>query len=185
MNNENESMKINYVAFLRGVNVGGNRFKMEDLRNAFKEWGFEGVSTYLASGNIRFSTDKSDENALRIEIHDGIEEKFGLDISVIVRTFEYLKNLAAKEPFYEFKENENTRFYMSFSAKPIKSEIKVPYISEEGNLEIPFVTDREVFSVVRLGENYGTLDAMDFIEKEFGKDITTRNWNTIEKILAE
>ena len=45
---------VRYVAFLRAVNVGGRRVSMDRLRAAFQELGFEGVSTYIASGNVVF-----------------------------------------------------------------------------------------------------------------------------------
>ena len=49
-----------YVAFLRGINVGGNnKIGMEELRQAFMSVGFAGVKTVLASGNVIFETQKT------------------------------------------------------------------------------------------------------------------------------
>src|SRR4029077_19756102 len=49
-----------YVAFLRGINVGGNRvLKMDDLRKAFESLGFKDVKTVLASGNVMFDAPRS------------------------------------------------------------------------------------------------------------------------------
>lgn len=50
-----------YVAFLRGINVGGNnKIGMDELRQAFMSWGFAGVKTVLVSGNVIFETKKAD-----------------------------------------------------------------------------------------------------------------------------
>jgi uncharacterized protein (DUF1697 family) len=54
-----------YVAFLRGINVGGhNLVKMEDLRQLFLSLGFNNVKSYINSGNIIFETSEIDSNAL-------------------------------------------------------------------------------------------------------------------------
>ena len=46
-----------YVALLRGINVGGkNKVPMADLRETFEADGFADVRTYIASGNVLFAT---------------------------------------------------------------------------------------------------------------------------------
>lgn len=49
-----------HVAFLRGINVGGHRVKMDRLRGLFGEMGSEGVSTFIASGNVHFNSEATD-----------------------------------------------------------------------------------------------------------------------------
>ena len=56
-----------YVALLRGVNLGKRQLKMEDLRRIAAELGFEGAKTYIASGNLLFRSNKS-ENALKSDL---------------------------------------------------------------------------------------------------------------------
>ena len=58
-----ESRQINrqYVAFLRGINVGGHKsIKMLDLKSAFQTYGFKQVETILTTGNVVFETDQTD-----------------------------------------------------------------------------------------------------------------------------
>ena len=50
-----------YVAFLRGINVGKRRLPMGQLKSAFQAMGFAEVSTFIASGNVIFSSKKSPE----------------------------------------------------------------------------------------------------------------------------
>ena len=45
-----------YVAFLRGINLGKRRVKMNHLRDLFTAMGHENVSTYIASGNVVFTS---------------------------------------------------------------------------------------------------------------------------------
>jgi uncharacterized protein (DUF1697 family) len=57
-----------YVAFLRGINVGGHRVKMDRLREIFEETGLSDVSTFIARGNVVFSTEPLDVTELTSDI---------------------------------------------------------------------------------------------------------------------
>ena len=66
---------MKYVAFLRGINVGGkNKIKMETLREVCVKLGFENVKTYINSGNIIFETSQSDDQKLAEQIEEAIEK---------------------------------------------------------------------------------------------------------------
>ncbi len=70
---------MKYVAFLRGINVGGkNKVKMETLREVCASIGFENVKTYINSGNVIFETRKTDDLKLAEKIEKAIEKEFGL-----------------------------------------------------------------------------------------------------------
>lgn len=76
-----------YIAFLREINVGAhNRMKMDELRALFASLGHEDIETYIQSGNVVFESAQTGEVALRAEINEAIEDEFGYDISVIIRT---------------------------------------------------------------------------------------------------
>ena len=78
---------MKYVAFLRGINVGGkNMIKMETLRGSFEALGFENVKTYINSGNIVFETARTDDKKLAERIEKAIENEFGLNIKTMVRS---------------------------------------------------------------------------------------------------
>ena len=146
--------------------------------------GFSNIATFLASGNICFDSSLKSAEEIRQTIEKGIKKSFGLEIQTMARSLEDLKRLAARAPFFDYLVPDDIRFYVSFLGSPNSTSLEIPFKSPGGGLEIPLVIEGEVFSMVRLSKGYGTLDAMDFLEKEFGRVITTRNWNTIEKILA-
>lgn len=172
-----------YVAFLRGINVGGhNKLKMEDLRQAFMSWGFQSVKTLLASGNVIFDAQDIDADVIAATVTKGIYEAFGLDISVIVRTLDQIEGLVDQKPFNEITVTKQTRLYVTFLSDNSQSVLKVPYDSPEKDFKILIVFAGEVCSVLTLTPQGGTTEAMNILEKEFGKNITTRNWNTITKI---
>ncbi|MCA9364814.1 MAG: DUF1697 domain-containing protein [Candidatus Moranbacteria bacterium] len=65
-----------YIAFLRGINVGGkNKIEMARLKKCFESLGYENVSTYINSGNVLFQTKESDGKKLVTEIEKAIEKK--------------------------------------------------------------------------------------------------------------
>jgi len=172
-----------YAAFLRGINVGEKQIKMDKLKDAFNAWGYHNVSTILASGNIIFDTQSADPKAVRQIITNGIKTAFGFEVSVFIRSIEELMLLAAKNPFAGFNESAQTKLYVTLLDQKVIPEIKIPYQSLGEKLVILSVTDREIFSVVTLTMDFGTSGMMVFLEKEFGSELTTRNWNTTIKIL--
>jgi uncharacterized protein (DUF1697 family) len=179
------SSNIKYCGFLRGINVGGNvLIKMADLKKVFEKMGFKNVQTLLASGNIVFESEQSDRKKLTDEIEMELKKKFKKDIKIILRSRDDLKKLQKAEPFKSIKITPDIRRYITFlPEKTNAKEITIPYSSEKGEFRIIESTPLEVFSVIDLSKGKGTVDYMKFLEKEFGSKITTRNWNTIEKVL--
>lgn len=174
-----------YVAFLRGLNVGGHALiKIADLKKAFEKMGFENVRTLLASGNVIFESEQTDKKALIKEIESELRKAFKKDISVILRSLDDLKKLQSSEPFKGAKITPSIRLYVTFlSEKARPRTITIPYTSPQKEFRILHATPMEVFSVLDLSKGKGTPDAMNILEKEFGSNVTTRNWNTILKVL--
>ena len=173
-----------HVAFLRGINVGGHKpIKMDELKKAFGTCGFANVKTILASGNVLFETSKSSESSLTRKIESTLESTFGHQVGVLVRTVEALQELADKGPFSGIKVTPQTRLYVTFIPENPGSDLDIPYESPDGNFKIISATSDEVISVLTLSPGSRTVDLMSILEKKFGKKVTTRNWNTIQKIL--
>ena len=90
-----------YAAFLRAVNLAGNRKTPgAALRAAFAEMGFEDVATFRASGNVVFSAaGRGGEAKLTSVAETGLADAFGFEIQVFLRTAAELRAIAAHEPF--------------------------------------------------------------------------------------
>jgi uncharacterized protein (DUF1697 family) len=174
---------IQYVAFLRGINVGGVTVKMDKLKKVFEAIGFSNVKTLLASGNVLFSAPSASQSALVKKIEAKLDTAFGRAIGVLVRKIEELRRLAEANPFAGIKVTPQTRLYVTFLSEKTTSSLKIPYISSDKNFKIIRATENEVYSVATLSPNSRTVDLMSILEKEFGRKVTTRNWNTIEKVL--
>jgi uncharacterized protein (DUF1697 family) len=176
-------MSNRYVAFLRGINVGGRRsVKMDDLSAACTVLGFTEVKTLIASGNVLFTAAEQSETAVTKTIEDGLEQAFGFRIHTMIRTLAAVLALIGSDPFAGIEVRKETRLYVTLLPTPSNSTLTVPYVSMGGDYRILSRTDREVFSVLTLNPDRKTVDAMSILEKEYGKNVTTRNWNTILKL---
>jgi uncharacterized protein (DUF1697 family) len=88
-----------YVALLRGINVGGNRtIAMPQLKAVFESLGFDGVKTYINSGNVIFRTGASDRTRLTSKIEKAIEADFGTPVAIVLRDLSDMEKLVAKIP---------------------------------------------------------------------------------------
>lgn len=167
-----------FVALLRGINVGTHtKVSMQELKKVFEKQGFQNVKTLLATGNVVFEGEKE----LIDSIPDILEEGVGLTINTIILPFETIIKIVKSNPFKDIGVTPKIRLYVTFLKEKPKKKLKIPYYSEDGSLQIIKLTDTAVFSVLNL-EKTGTTELMKILEKEFGKNITTRNYNTIMKI---
>ncbi len=171
---------MKYVAFLRGINVGGNvLIKMADLKKLLEKAGLKEVKTVLASGNVLFEFDGT-ANAAALVIMKSLAKAFNRDILVIVRTLNALRKLHESDPFRGISVTKNTRLYVTFLAeKPITKLIA----TEQSGYRVLKVTDTEMLSHLEVKDGVQTPDLMKVIDNALGKKTTMRNWNTIEKLL--
>ena len=170
-----------YVAFLRGINSGGNQtVRMEVLRRTFEDLGFENVKTVLASGNVIFETDTPDEKVVEQEIEGVLPGVIGFESKVIVRSIEDIQHLASLDPFVGFTSNPDNKFYVTFLQGTPETKLTFPATGK--GYTIVGIFGDAVCSVVDLS-SAKTPDLMRVLDTEFGKGNTTRNWNTIERLL--
>jgi len=187
---------MKYVAFLRGINVGGHKpLKMDALRTAFESLSFQDVTTVLASGNVLFESRSAGTSTLAKKIERRLATIFKHDIGVIVRTLAEIQSLADAKPFKRIKVTPRTGLYVTFLPEglvinagfDVYSGAITPKNASKTRLpvfEIVRVSDGEVCSAVTRSADGQTTDFMAVIEKLFGRKVTTRNWNTIARILS-
>jgi uncharacterized protein (DUF1697 family) len=175
--------KTRYIALLRGINVGGNKkIKMAELRELLTSLGLENVTTVLASGNAAWDAEGDDTAAMQAAIEHGIQAAFGFSVDIIVMPREQVERLVASDPFKGVQVTEDTRLYVTFLPAPTKAHLEIPYHAPTQDFTILSVTDKAVCSVLTLSPTSRTVDSMSILEQEFGKNITTRNWNTVIKL---
>lgn len=174
-------MLTRFVAFLRGINVGKRRVTNDRLRAVFDDLGYTNVTVLIASGNVLFDADQHDEAALTQTIEAALEQSLGFQVSVMLRSIPEIEAMLAADPFAGIAVTKQTRLYVTLLAEPTVSTLALPHGDEDASFRILSRTDREVYSVLTVVEGSRTVDLMAMLEKEYGKSVTTRNWNTIQK----
>jgi uncharacterized protein (DUF1697 family) len=90
-----------YVAFLRGINLGKRRPPMSQLRELFEEMGFDEVETFIASGNVLFSSKQRMRSELETRIARQLEDSLGYAVDTFVRTVEEVTAIGKAKMFPE------------------------------------------------------------------------------------
>jgi len=171
------------IAILRGINVGGNRkIVMVDLKKLFNDLGYEGVQTYIQSGNVIFdpkSTGPDSEIADLIE--RSISKQYGFNVPVIVLKADQLKDAISSNPFYNQSISDIGRLHLTFlkelPEKDNVTEIK-NYNLHPDNYHIE---KRNVF-VYCSGKYSDSRLTNKFFENKLKVTATTRNWKTVLKL---
>lgn len=173
---------MKYVAFLRGINVGGkNKVKMETLREVCAALGFENVKTYINSGNVIFETKKTENLKLAEKLGNAIEKEFGFKIKTIIRSISEIEEIVEKNPFAGQFENDKDLhvFFLDEEMPKDKAELLLSHNNEN---EQYAVRNREVFCLLKVSV-LDSLMGKDYIAKKLKLPSTARNWRTVNKIL--
>lgn len=167
-----------YIALLRGINVGGHKkLKMADLKLLFEDLGFQNVTTYIQSGNVVFSAKEKD--GLAETISKEIENRFGWEVPVLVKTADTIAHILKDCPFEEAKRAE--AYFMLLASQP-ETELmaavrEISYPNEE------FVLTSECVYIY-FGNGYGNAKLNNnFFEKKLKVAATTRNYRTLTKLI--
>ena len=169
-----------YAAFLRAINAGVP-MKMADLRRAFEDMKFTNVRTIIASGNVCFDARETDTAKVTQKIERGLSKSFARTIPTVVLSIAELEQLVATQPFAKISATKQTSPQVTFLGKS-RPALKYPYEAPEGGFTILGVFGRAACSVIDLTRAHSP-DLMRLLDKEFGKDVTTRNWRTVERVL--
>jgi uncharacterized protein (DUF1697 family) len=169
-----------YIAFVRGVNVGGVVLKMEDLKQVLEYIGYSNVRTYIQSGNAVFDSKEANKRKMEAEIAGEIKGKIDRDVVVIVKTVEELRRIVDSHPLAELGPEKNL-YVTLLSHDPAKPDIEV-LMETMNDVDRHEVGNRAVYSYY--GEGYGNSKrSNNFIEKILKVSATTRNWSTMNKLL--
>ena len=104
-----------YIALLRAVNVGGTgKLPMTDLKAMCEKAGFKKVKTYIASGNVVFTSRKS-EAAVKANLEERLETYAGKPVGVLVRTAAEMAQVLADNPFPKAAPNRTMAVFLDHS----------------------------------------------------------------------
>jgi uncharacterized protein (DUF1697 family) len=173
-----------YLALLRGINVGGKKvILMEDLRRVFEGAGFAGVSTFIQSGNVFFESEERPEAVLEAEVEEHLRRALGHEVPVVLRTVEEVRHLVQSEPFSGRAEGPDAKWYVAFLKREPLRPPSLPLFSPKRDLELFRVQGKDAFLLShRIAGRFGFPN--NFLEDALGAVATTRNWNTVCKMVS-
>ncbi|MGN6664113.1 MAG: DUF1697 domain-containing protein [Solirubrobacterales bacterium] len=174
-----------YVAFLRGMNLGGRRIKNEELRRHFEEMGFEDVATFRASGNVVFADPKREaESELARRVEAELDARLGYDVPVFLRSIEEVAAIAAQRPFDpERVERSKGKLQVSLLMEKPGAAAKEKVLGLATEEDLLAIEGRELYWLPSGGISESDLD-LKAIDVALGPG-TMRTIGTIEQIAAK
>ena len=171
-----------YVALLRGVTPTNPDMRNERLRGVCEALGLGDVDTVLSSGNVLFEADVDDVEELEATLEAAWSERLGFESTTIIRSRRELQDLMELQPFGELTHGPESYLLVTFSKGPLTVDVELPHQPADRDYTIVGSTDREVFSVTDT-TSARTPDVMGWMEQHFGKQISSRTWLTVTRIL--
>ena len=173
-----------YVALLRGVGPANPHTRNENLRRVFIDLGFENVQTVISSGNVLFESELNDTKKLELIIGKQLQKQLDFRSTILVISKEELEDLFNENPFGDLKDTPGSKLNVTFLKNKPETELQFSYHEENEGFTILGISNGAICSVVNL-ERTRTPHPMSWLEKEFGKEITTRTWKTVGRILKK
>ena len=171
------------VSMLRAVNVGGHRkVSMETLRRLYEALDLKDARTHIQSGNVVFRTGERDSSQVARRIEAAIEHALGFRSEVIVRTRAQLRAVIESNPFDGRPEVAGGKLLVTFlAADPGEAAREAVRQINMGPEEL-FAVGSELF--VHYPNGAGRSKLPNAVEQVMGIPGTTRNWNSVLRILA-
>jgi len=170
-----------YIALLRGINVSGQKkVPMEQLRELFAKPGFQNVQTYIQSGNVIFQSTEKNKIDLEQMIYSSIQDHFGFEVSVLVKTSNEIKDILVACPFSKVKKESS---YFTLLHNIPDKELTLSTSKESYPNEAFIITNDCVYFYTETG--YGKAKCNNnFFERKLKVTATTRNYKTMLKLLS-
>jgi len=174
---------ITYIAFLRGINVGGHKkIKMTDLRLLLEGFGYRDLITYIQSGNVIFSSLEKDRGKLENQISEAIKNHYGFDVPVLVKTTTDIDKILQNNPYNDPEDLASNKIYFVLLQEiPQKEDIEATSAVIFENEKF-IITAECVFIRYDLGAGKAKC-GINFFESKLKVATTSRNYRTMTKLL--
>jgi uncharacterized protein (DUF1697 family) len=169
-----------YVAFLRGINVGGRIVKMADLKVCLEKGGLKNVKTILQTGNVVFESDQN-EAQLKSLIEQTLTKTFSYPAKVQVLSID---NLNKTIKAYPFKAKEGYHSYVIFIENGLEKDLAQEKSGLEGSLEQVAAGQGVVYWQVERGQTLKSTFGKILSKSKYKELNTNRNLNTLQKIAS-
>ncbi|WP_099159068.1 DUF1697 domain-containing protein [Virgibacillus ndiopensis] len=170
-----------YVALLRGINVGGNnKIDMKLLKQTFEKAGMNDVVTYINTGNIIFSYKRPSKTDLQRILEEAIHRDFGLQIKVVVRSFDDVSRIINAIP-YTWKNDKDMKSDVMFLWDEVDDESVLMDLTIKPTIDtVKYVPGAILWSVDKINVTKSGISKI--VGSKLYKQVTVRNVNTARKI---
>jgi uncharacterized protein (DUF1697 family) len=176
-------MTTQYLALLRGINVGGNNIiKMVELKAGFEAMGFSNVLTYIQSGNVLFHSQEKDKAVLTTRIENGLSKRFNFEAKVVVISQKELAAILRDAPDGFGNDEKKFRYDVIFLKEPLTSKEAMKSVRVREGVDTAHAGKQALYFsrlISRASQSYLT----KIIGMPVYQNMTIRNWNTTTKLL--
>ena len=172
-----------YVALLRGINVGGNNLiKMADLKASFESMGLADIGTYIASGNVLFSSKSANKRQLVELIERALSNDFGYASKIVLVSRDELALAVREAPAGFGKQPGKYRYDVLFVKQPLTARAALAEVPLKPGVDEAFAGKHALY-FRRLVAKASQSRLSKLVQLPLYKNITIRNWNTTTKLL--
>ena len=171
------------IAFLRAINVGGHTVTMTRLRKEFEALGLKDVETFIASGNVIFTSRAGDLTALETKIEARLRKSLGYEVATFLRTDAEVAAIAACRPFPAAQVAEGA-VYIGFVGRPLDAAAARAVKAFKTEIDDFHVKGREVYWLRRTRQNDSPFKYAS-LEKTLNIRVTFRGINTLARLAAK
>ncbi len=159
--------------------TGKNKVPMAQLREVLAQAGFKNVRTYIQSGNALVDTDISAKE-LETKVHALIKKHIGADLTIVVRTASQLQKVLNENPFKDGYDISRI-FFVLFADSPPAQNVKELLVQDYSPEKLAILKNA---AYMFIPNTYGSGKlSNNYLEKKLGVVATTRNFNTLTKLI--
>ena len=177
---------VRYVAFLRGINVGGHRVSMSDLRDIFTALKFGNVDTFIASGNVIFDAPAAASTAaLEQQIATRLGRELGYAVPTFLRTPDEITTVGLQRPFPAGDmDKPGHTVHVGFLRETPAATVTSFFAGNATAMDAFSINGRELYWLIR-GKTMDSLVKWQAVEKAVKLDMTMRNLTSVRKLTAK
>jgi uncharacterized protein (DUF1697 family) len=172
------------IAFLRAINVGGHTVTMAQLRKEFEAVGLTDVETFIASGNVIFTSRPTDVPALEKKIEARLRASLGYEVATFVRTDADVAAVARYKPFKEVQVKNAVAFCVGFLEKPLDAAGVRALMAFKTDIDDFHTKGREVYWLCRKKQSESRFSNAN-MERALKIRATFRGINTVTRLAAK
>lgn len=175
---------IRYAAFLRGIGPSNPNMHQSKLCGVLAELGFQSPQGVISSGNVVFGTDRTDISAMEAEMEAAWQDKLGFTSLTIIKSQKQLGNLIKADSFAGLEHGPGSYLMVTFFKHPTKIGFKLPHQPPGKPYKLLAAVDNTLFTTTD-NTVIKTTDLMGWLERQYGKDMTSRTWLSVQRVLRK